>query len=44
MVPIENHFVQNAPKQERPQIQRLLKLRSCFYMNRFCVFTLAENF
>ena len=44
MVPFENHFVQIAPKWESPQIQRLLKFRCCFYMNKYCVFTSAENF
>ena len=44
IVPFENHFVQIAPEWESPQIQRLLKFRCCFYMNKYCVFTLAENF
>ena len=44
IVPFENRFVQIAPEWESPQIQRLLKFRCCFYMNKYCVFTLAENF
>lgn len=38
MVPFENHFVQIALKWESPQIQRLLKFRCCFYINKYCVY------
>ena len=44
MVPFENHFVKIAPKWESPQIQRLPKFWCCFYVNKYCVFTSAENF
>ena len=37
-------FCSDPPKWESPQIQRLPKFRCCFYMNKYCVFTLAENF